>query len=102
MSHSNGDDVIMSSFWKMASVMVLPLSLALVGTGCMAQAGDDESATEADVTADQGAEQTGEAAQAQGLLGFSGFGDCGNPWFNQILGFNFIEGIPFLRNPCCF
>src|SRR5262245_34264075 len=66
--------VNMSASWKMASMVVLPLSLVLAGVGCIAQAPDEEPADEAATVADDAPaasdaakdEQTGEASEACG------------------------------------
>ena len=72
----------MSASWKMASMVVLPLSLALAGVGCVAQ-GDEDPADADAASVDEGAllgaaaqeETTGEATQACG--GYGGYGGYG-------------------------
>jgi hypothetical protein len=93
--------VNMSASWKIASMVVLPLSLALAGTGCVAQS--DEPADDQAASVDEGADQAvAENAQAQvgeaqeacggffgGFGGFGGWGGCG-AW-NR----GFFGGYPF-------
>jgi hypothetical protein len=96
----------MSQFKYIAPVVILSLTAALAGTGCMAQAGDEPATDEPEVataTPDQdphqGApvscpkdeeEKTGDAKQAccGGFGGFGAFGfpfgfggACFSPWF---------------------
>jgi hypothetical protein len=100
-TESNQEMVNMTASWKIASMLALPLSLALVGTGCMAQ-NDEEPADAETAGAEQAQpvaetaqeETTGEAKEACGGFGGYGFGGYGGFGCGVPFG-GFGCGVPF-------
>lgn len=64
----------MSASWKIANVVVLPLSLALASTGCLAQPDEDMSEPEATAADEAAAEVTSAEAVGTAEQASCGFG----------------------------